>query len=54
MSSNEDRIRTVGAEERAQIVSEYEMRLSAMMAEVERLREELVNRTHLMTAEMER
>lgn len=54
MSNNEDRIRASEAEERAQLIAEYEMRLAAMMAEIERLREELATRTNNMTAEMQR
>lgn len=54
MSGNEGRVRAAEAEERAQITAEYEIRLAAMMTEVDRLREELATRTHLMTAELDR
>ena len=54
MNNNDDRVRAAEAEERAQITAEYEMRLAAMLAEVERLREELATRTQFMSAEMDR
>lgn len=54
MSSTEERVHANAAAERAALASEYEARIAVLLAEVERLRGELGQRTIAMAAEMDR
>jgi uncharacterized small protein (DUF1192 family) len=54
MSNTEERVRATEAAERAALVADYESRIAALLAEVERMRHELAHRTAAMAAEMDR